>query len=67
LLAWVAFLPVAFVIEALSETSGGLITFTPQFVETYGQEFLFVPILVAAAVAFSVVAYRQRKTDAQAN
>jgi hypothetical protein len=67
LVAWVAFLPLAFVIEALSETSGGLITFTPQFVETYGQEFLFVPIVAAALVAFSVVAYRQRKTDSLNN
>jgi hypothetical protein len=67
LFAWVAFLPLAFVIEALSETGGGLITFTPQFVETYGKEFLFVPILTAAVIAFGVVAYRQRKVDSANN
>jgi hypothetical protein len=61
------FLPLAFIIEAFSETSGGLITFTPQFVETYGQEFLFVPIVLAAVIAFSVVAYRQRKADSLNN
>jgi len=55
------------VIEALSETGGGLITFTPQFVETYGKEFLFVPILTAAVIAFGVVAYRQRKVDSANN
>lgn len=64
LLAWVALLPVAFAVETFSETSGGLIVFEPQFVETYGQAFLFVPIAVAAAVAFGLVFYRQRKTDA---
>lgn len=63
LVAWVAVLPVAFAFETLSETSGGIITFTPQFVETYGREFLFVPIVVAAVVAFGLVAYRQRKVD----
>jgi hypothetical protein len=63
LVAWVALLPVAFVVETLSETSGGLIVFEPQFVETYGQAFLFVPILVAAAVAFGLVFYRQRKVE----
>jgi len=64
LVAWVALLPVAFVVETLSETSGGLIVFEPQFVETYGQAFLFVPILIAAAVAFGLVFYRQRQVEA---
>jgi hypothetical protein len=64
LVAWVGLLPVAFVVETLSETSGGLIVFEPQFVETYGQAFLFVPILIAAAVAFGLVFYRQRKVEA---
>ncbi|WP_246391767.1 hypothetical protein [Halosimplex pelagicum] len=63
LLAWVAILPLAFGAEALSETSGGIVTFTPEFVETYGQTFLFVPIVVAAVVAFGLVAYRQRKVE----
>jgi len=63
LAAWVLLLPVAFVVEALSETSGGLIVFEPEFVDTYGQEFLFVPILLAAAVAFGLVFYRQRKVE----
>jgi len=57
----VALLPIAFVVETLSETSGGLIVFEPQFVETYGRAFLFVPIVVAAVVAFGLVFYRQRK------
>ena len=64
LVAWVLVLPVAFVVETLSETSGGLVTFEPQFVETYGQEFLFVPIVVAALVAFGLVFYRQRAAEA---
>jgi hypothetical protein len=63
LIAWFALLPIAFAVEALSETSGGLITFTPQFVETYGQVYLFVPIVVAAVISFGLVAYRQRKVD----
>ncbi|WP_436928764.1 hypothetical protein [Halosimplex halobium] len=63
LAAWVGLLPVAFAVETLSETSGGLITFTPQFVETYGQTFLFVPIAAAALIAFGLVAYRQRKVE----
>ncbi|WP_255516757.1 hypothetical protein [Haloferax sp. KTX1] len=63
LIAWVALIPVAFAFETLSETSGGLITFTPEFVETYGQAFLFVPIVIAAVVSFGLVAYRQRKVD----
>jgi len=67
LLAWVVFLPVAFGIEALSETSAGLINFTPQFVETYGQEFLLVPIVAAGLLAFGLVAYRQRKVDSLDN
>lgn len=67
LAAWVALLPLAFGIEALSETSGGLISFTPKFVETYGQEYLFVPIVIAAVVAFGLVAYRQRKVDSLDN
>ena len=64
LVAWVALLPIAFVVETLSETSGGLITFEPQFVETYGRAFLFVPIVVAAVLAFGVVFYRQRQVEA---
>ena len=64
LIAWVALLPVAFAVETLSETSGGLVVFEPQFVETYGQAFLFVPIVLAALVAFGLVAYRQRKVEA---
>jgi hypothetical protein len=64
LAAWFLLLPVAFGVETLSETSGGLITFTPEFVETYGQGFLFVPIVVAAALAFAVVFYRQRQAGA---
>jgi hypothetical protein len=64
LVAWVLLLPVAFVVETLSETSGGLIVFEPAFVETYGQAFLFVPILIAAAAAFGLVFYRQQKVDA---
>lgn len=67
LAAWLGLLPVAFAIEALSETSGGLISFTPNFVETYGQEYLFVPLLIAAAIAFGLVAYRQRKVDSLDN
>ena len=67
LLAWVVFLPVAFGIEAVSETSAGLINFTPQFVETYGQEFLLVPIVAAGLLAFGLVAYRQRKVDSLDN
>jgi hypothetical protein len=63
LVAWVAVLPVAFVVETFSESSGGLITFTPEFVDTYGQEFLFVPIVTAAVIAFGLVAYRQRKVE----
>jgi hypothetical protein len=63
LVAWFALLPVAFAVETLSETSGGLITFTPEFVETYGQVYLFVPIVVAAVIAFGLVAYRQRTVD----
>ena len=64
LIAWAALLPLAFGVETLSETSGGLIVFEPAFVETYGQEFLFVPILIAAAVAFGLVYYRQQQTGA---
>ena len=64
LVAWVLLLPVAFVVETLSETSGGLIVFEPEFVEVYGQAFLFVPILIAAAVAFGLVFYRQQKQQA---
>lgn len=64
LIAWVLLLPVAFVFEMLSETSGGLIVFEPEFVEVYGQAFLFVPILIAAAVAFGLVFYRQRNLEA---
>ncbi|ERH02933.1 MAG: hypothetical protein J07HN6_00251 [Halonotius sp. J07HN6] len=67
LLAWTVFLPVAFAFEALSETSAGLINFTPQFVETYGQEFLLVPIVAAGLLAFGLVAYRQRKVDSLDN
>jgi hypothetical protein len=63
LVAWVVLLPVAFGFETLSETSGGLIVFEPQFVETYGEAFLLVPIAVAAVVAFGLVFYRQRKVD----
>jgi hypothetical protein len=63
LFAWAALLPLAFVIEALSETSGGLITFTPRFVETYGQVYLFVPIVIAAVIAFGLIAYRQRTVE----
>jgi hypothetical protein len=63
LAAWFLLLPVAFVVETLSETSGGLIVFEPQFVETYGQEFLFVPIVIAAVVAFGLVFYRQRQVE----
>jgi hypothetical protein len=59
LAAWVALLPVAFVVEAISETSGGLIVFEPDFVETYGEAFLFVPIAVSALLAFGLVYYRQ--------
>jgi hypothetical protein len=63
LAAWFLLLPVAFAVETLSETSGGLIVFEPQFVETYGREFLFVPIVAAALVAFGLVFYRQRKLE----
>jgi hypothetical protein len=63
LVAWFLLLPVAFVVETLSETSGGLVVFEPQFVETYGREFLFVPIVIAALVAFGLVFYRQRKIE----
>jgi hypothetical protein len=59
LAAWVALLPVAFVVEAISETSGGLIVFEPDFVETYGEAFLFVPIAASALLAFGLVYYRQ--------
>jgi hypothetical protein len=64
LVAWLLLLPVAFVVETLSETSGGLIVFEPQFVETYGKEFLFVPIVVAALLAFGLVYYRQQQVEA---
>ena len=63
LIAWAALLPLAFGVETLSETSGGLIVFEPAFVETYGQAFLFVPILIAAAVAFGLVYYRQQQAE----
>jgi len=66
LAAWVLLLPVAFAVETLSETSGGLVVFEPQFVETYGQAFLFVPIVVAAALAFGLVFYRQRQVEGDA-
>ncbi|MFC7075498.1 MULTISPECIES: hypothetical protein [Haloarcula] len=64
LVAWAALLPIAFAVEMLSETSGGLIVFEPQFVETYGQAFLFVPIVISALVAFGLVYYRQQRTQA---
>ncbi len=60
--AWLVLLPIAFVIEAISETSGGLITFTPQFVESYGQAFLLVPITVAAILAFGLLYYRSQRS-----
>ncbi|WP_459193308.1 hypothetical protein [Halosimplex sp. J119] len=63
LVVWVALLPLAFAAETLSETSGGIVTFTPEFVETYGETFLFVPIAAAALIAFGLVAYRQRKVE----
>jgi hypothetical protein len=62
LVLWFALLPLAFAVETLSETSGGLIVFEPEFVETYGQEFLLVPILLSALIAFGLVYYRQYKT-----
>lgn len=64
LVAWFLLLPVAFAFETVSETSGGLISFTPEFVKIYGQVFLLVPIAVAALVAFGVVFYRQQKLKA---
>jgi hypothetical protein len=64
LVAWLVLLPVAFVVETLSETSGGLIVFEPEFVEVYGETFLLVPIATAAVIAFGLVYYRQRKVDA---
>jgi hypothetical protein len=64
LVAWVLLLPVAFGFETLSETSGGLIVFEPAYVETYGQVFLLVPIVVAALLAFAVVFYRQQQAQA---
>jgi hypothetical protein len=63
LVAWFLLLPIAFAVETLSETSGGLIVFEPAFVETYGKEFLFVPIVIAALVAFGLVFYRQRQVE----
>jgi hypothetical protein len=63
LVAWFILLPIAFVVETFSETSGGLIVFEPEFVETYGQEFLFVPIVISALVAFGIVYYRQQKAE----
>jgi hypothetical protein len=63
LVAWFVLLPVAFVVETFSETSGGLIVFEPEFVETYGQAFLFVPIVLSALVAFGLVYYRQRTAE----
>jgi hypothetical protein len=63
LVAWFALLPVAFAVETLSETSGGLIVFEPAFVETYGKVFLLVPIATAAIIAFGLVFYRQRKIE----
>ena len=66
LAAWFLLLPVAFLVETLSETSGGLIVFEPEFVEVYGKTFLLVPITIAAVVAFGLVFYRQRKVDAEA-
>lgn len=65
LVAWLLLLPVAFVVETLSETSGGLVTFQPEFVEAHGQEFLFVPIIVAALLAFGLVFYRQRRVETE--
>jgi len=64
LVAWFMLLPVAFVFETLSETSGGLIVFEPEFVEVYGQVFLLVPIVVAALLALGVVFYRQQQAQA---
>lgn len=64
LVAWVLLLPVAFAVETLSETSGGLIVFEPEFVEVYGEAFLLVPILLSALIAFGVVYYRQQQTRA---
>jgi hypothetical protein len=63
LVAWFLLLPIAFAVETLSETSGGLIVFEPAFVETYGKEFLFVPIVIAALVAFGLVFYRQQQVE----
>jgi hypothetical protein len=63
LAAWFLVLPLAFAVETLSETSGGLIVFEPAFVETYGKEFLFVPIVIAALVAFGLVFWRQRQVE----
>jgi len=62
LVAFVVLAPVAFAVEVVSETSGGIIVFEPEFVEIYGQEFLFVPIVVATVVAFGLLYYRKTKT-----
>lgn len=62
LVALLVLAPVAFAVETLSETSGGLIVFEPEFVEVYGQEFLFVPIVVAALIAFGLLFYRKRQS-----
>ena len=60
LVAWVVLTPIAFVFEAFSETSGAFLVFEPEFVETYGQVFLAVPIVAAAIVAYTVVYSRQQ-------
>ena len=65
LVTWFLLLPVAFVVEMLSETSGGLIVFEPAFVDTYGKAFLFVPIAIAALVAFGLVFYRQQQVESR--
>jgi hypothetical protein len=64
LVAWMLLLPVAFIFEVVSETSGGIIVFEPEFVDVYGEAFLFVPILISAVIAFSLVFYRQQKHGA---
>lgn len=68
--SWKAFLaillafPIAFVAEAASEVGGTFnVLWEPEFLETYGQTYLAVPIVVALVVA-GLVWYRARRSPA---
>lgn len=58
LLALLIAVPLAFVAEAASEVGGAInVVWEPEFLAVYGQSFIAVPIVVAAAVA-AIVWYR---------